>query len=182
MHGVIFASFRDFVLTRFGPATARSVLAERPVHLVSEAYPDEEFLELVRHACKTTGSETDELVYDFGTFAGETTFPRLYPGFFAIAAGTRPFLLTVETRIHELVRATLPNAEPPQLDVQPLGEDGVRITYASPRRLCVLLSGLLEGTARHYGEVAEATQTACMHDGSAACVFEVTFSRLAPAA
>jgi hypothetical protein len=179
VHGVIFASFRDFALTRFGSEAAKTILAGRPIHLMSEAYPDEEFLELVRSACETTGTDVDELVYDFGVFAGNKTFPRLYPAFFSLAGGTRQFLLTVETRIHELVRATIPDARPPQLDVEPADGDGLRITYTSPRQLCVLLMGLVEGTAQHFGERAEVTQTACMRDGAPACVFDVT---LAPAA
>ena len=77
------------------------------------------------------------------------------------------------------MRATIPDARPPQLDVQPLGEDGVRITYTSPRRLCTLLEGLVEGTATYYEERAEIAQAACMLRGDPACVFDV---RLAPSA
>jgi hypothetical protein len=85
-------------------------------------------------------------------------------------------MLTVETRIHELVRATIPNAGPPQLDVSELGEDGVEIIYSSPRRLCVLLRGLTEGTARHYGEQTAINEPSCMRRGDAECRFEIRFS------
>jgi hypothetical protein len=182
VHGVIFASFRDFVLTRFGPEGAKEVLSGRPVFLMSEAYADEDFLGLLTHAADITGVEQETLVKEFGVFAGGTTFPRLYPAFFSIAGATRPFLLTIEDRIHELVRATIPNARPPQLAVAPLGEDGVRIIYTSPRRLCILLSGLVEGTAEHYGETVEYEQTRCMHRGDDACVFDVRVTSPAPAA
>jgi hypothetical protein len=115
-------------------------------------------------------------VHDFGVFTGATTFTRLYPAFFAIAPSARDFLLTVETRIHELVRATIPNARPPQLQVSELDEDGVTIDYSSPRRLCVLLRGLAEGTARHYGETAHIDEVTCMRRGDPACRFEVRLS------
>jgi Haem-NO-binding len=104
------------------------------------------------------------------------TFARLYPTFFSIAGSARAFMLTVETRIHDLVRATIPNAGPPQLDVTELGDDGVAIVYTSPRRLCVLLRGLTEGTARHYGERSEIEETSCMLRGDDACRFEVRFT------
>jgi len=119
----------------------------------------------------------NELVREFGVFTGENTFPRLYPAYYAVAGATRAFLLSVETLIHELVRATIPNATPPRLVVRPLNEDGVRIDYASPRKLCVLLRGLVDGTARHYGEEAAMEETACMHRGDPACVFEIRFTR-----
>ena len=84
-------------------------------------------------------------------------------------------MLTVEERIHELVRATIPNAGPPQLDVTELGDDGVSVVYTSPRRLCVLLRGLTEGTAQHYGERAEIEEKTCMLRGDAACTFDIRF-------
>ena len=82
----------------------------------------------------------------------------------------------MEALIHELVRATIPNATPPRLLVTPLDEDGVQIKYASPRRLCILVRGLVEGTARLYGEKADIDETACMHRGDTACVFQIRFS------
>jgi hypothetical protein len=176
MHGLIFTTFRDFITTQYGPGIAKSVHEGQPVHVLTEAYADEDFVALVQRACQVTGMEAGDLVREFGVFAGETTFPRLYPAFFAVAGGARPFLLTVEDLIHELIRATIPNATPPQLHVVPLGEDGVEIAYTSPRKLCVLLRGLVEGTARHYGERVEIVETACMHDGAPACLFDVRFS------
>ena len=122
---------------------------------------------------EATGRDVDDVVHGFGVFTGATTFTRLYPAFFAIAPSARDFLLTVENRIHELVRATIPNASPPQLRVTELGTEGVKIEYSSPRRLCVLLRGLVEGTARHYDETAEIEETACMQRGDPACTFQI---------
>lgn len=182
MHGVIFGSLGDFVFHRYGSEVARDIGAGEPVYLMSEEYEDEAFFRLLRRACERTAVEEDELVRAFGVFAAQTTFARLYPAFFAVAGSARAFLLTVEDRIHELVRATIPNARPPQLSVSAAGPDAVRIEYSSPRRLCVLLTGLVEGTARHYGEEAAIAETACMRRGDPACLFAVTFSPSAPAA
>jgi Haem-NO-binding len=182
MHGVIFASFRDFLLTAVGPEPGERILAGRPIHMMSEAYPDHEFLALVGATSRALGADQGQVLRDFGVFAGSQTFPRLYPAFFSATGDTRSFLITVEDRIHEVVRATVPNARPPQLDIAPLGEDGVRITYTSPRRLCVLLAGLVAGTAAHYGDEVEIDETACMRRGDPACVFEVRVRRAERAA
>ena len=176
MHGVIFASFRDYVGATYGLGVADDVFDGEPPYVLSESYADERLSALVRRACERTGTEPEALVHGFGVFTAETTFARLYPAFFAVSSNTRSFLLTVETRIHELVRATIPNAAPPQLSVSELGDDGVSIGYSSPRRLCVLLRGLTEGTARHYGETAEITEATCMHRGDPACTFEIKFA------
>jgi Haem-NO-binding len=183
VHGLIFTTFRDFLTTQYGPTIAAGVFERDPVHVLTEAYPDEDFVAAVKTACELTGVEMDDLVREFGVFAGETTFPRLYPGHYDAAGSARQFLLSVENLIHELVRATIPKATPPRLDVAPLDGDSVRITYASPRKLCLLVRGLVEGTARHYSEAVAIEEMECMHRGDAACLFELRFSATdAPAA
>ena len=176
MHGVVFTSLRDYVGSRHGSALAAAVFAGEPAHLLSEAYPDEDLQRLLGRLAEQTGEDADATLRDFGAFTAQRTFGRLYPAFFAIAPSAREFLLTVETRIHELVRATIPSAEPPRLHVLPDGDDGVRIDYRSPRRLCVLMFGLVDGTAAHYGERAEIEELFCMRRGDEACVARVRLS------
>jgi hypothetical protein len=177
VHGVIFTSLRDYVGSTHGAAAAAAVFDGEPPHLLSEAYPDEQLQVLLGRLTKLTGEDDDATLHAFGAFTAQGTFARLYPAFFAIAPSTRDFLLTVETRIHELVRATIPRAEPPRLRVTPDGSDGVRIEYRSHRRLCALLRGLVEGTAAHYDERAALEETACMLRGDEACIFRVRLSR-----
>jgi hypothetical protein len=178
VHGVIFASYYDFLTARFGGENARSLFAGEPVYLMSETYEDERFFGLVKKTCEEMNVETDVLLHDLGVFTAQKTFARLYPAFFAVAGTARRFLLTVEERIHELVRATIPDASPPQLSVTALEEDGVRIEYTSPRQLCVLLEGLVKGTAEHYGERAAIEHPECMRRGDPACLFNVRLSRV----
>lgn len=173
MHGLIFSSLRDYVTAEHGSDAAEALFAGEPTYLLSESYPDERLQSLIGRATELTGLEPEAIVHGFGVFAAETTFARLYPAFFAISTSAREFLLTVETRIHELVRATVPNARPPQLTVTAFGKDGVEIVYTSPRRLCVLLRGLVHGTAAHYGETATIEEASCMLNGGDACRFQV---------
>jgi hypothetical protein len=72
----------------------------------------------------------------------------------------------------------MPNAAPPELHVSELDGDGVTIEYSSRRRLCVLLRGLAEGTARYYGEAAEIDEASCMQRGDSVCRFEVRLRRV----
>jgi predicted hydrocarbon binding protein len=176
VHGVLFTSLRDYLTSAHGHTVALDVFTGQPIFLLSESYEDELLARLVERASEATSRDVEEVFHDFGIFTARTTFTRLYPAFFAIAPSTREFLLTVETRIHELVRATIPNAAPPQLQIDEYGDEGVRITYSSTRRLCVLLRGLVQGTAQHYGEVATIDEPTCMHRGDSACTFEIRLS------
>lgn len=169
-------SLRDYLAAEHGAEIAQSVFGSDPQYLASEAYPDEVFGRLLGIAVEQTGFDPDRLLFDFGAFAAQNTFVQLYPAFFTVTPSAREFLLTVEARIHELVRATIPDARPPELVVAPLGADSVTILYTSPRKLCVLLRGLAEGTARHYGETTTVAEPKCMLRGDPVCSLEVTVS------
>jgi hypothetical protein len=177
VHGVLFVSFRDFLGSRHGADVAAGLMAGEPVYLLSESYDDARLTALVGRTAAATGDDVDALLYEFGVFTGEKAFARLYPAFYEISDGARDFLLTTEDRIHQLVRATIPNARPPRLAVEPLGDDGVSIVYCSSRHLCVLLRGLVEGTARWYGEHAVIDERACMQRGDDVCRLEVRLVR-----
>ena len=175
MHGLIFASFRDYLHTEHGAGVAQDVTAGEPQYTLSEAYPDEQFLVLLERACERTGLDLETLLFEFGVFTAATTFARLYSVLFKLSPSARDFLLTVETPIHDTVRETMPDAKPPQLGVRDLGENGLEILYSSPRRICALLRGLVEGTGRIYGEMLEVEEPECMHRGDPACRVVVRF-------
>jgi hypothetical protein len=137
VHGLIFASFRDYLHTEHGADVALDVTADEPQYTLSDAYPDEQFLSLFGQACTRTGMPPEQMLFDFGVFTAATTFARLYSVLFKLSPSARDFLLTVETPIHDTVRVSMPDAQPPKLAVTDLGEDGLQILYTSPRRLCV---------------------------------------------
>jgi Haem-NO-binding len=175
VHGLIFASLRDYLATEHGPEVANDVTADEPQYTLSEAYPDEQFLALLERALVRTGMSRDELLFEFGVFTAATTFARLYSVLFKMSPTARDFLLTVETPIHDVVRVALPEARPPELAVTDLGGNGLELVYASPRRLCAMLRGLAEGTGRVYGETLEVEELECMHRGAPACRFAIRF-------
>ena len=175
MHGLIFASFRDYLLTEHGAEATSEVLAGEPQYTLSEAYPDEQFLALLERARVRTALSLDELLFEFGVFTAATTFARLYSVVFKASRTARDFLLTVEEPIHDVIRVALPDARPPQLELTDLGENGLEIVYTSPRRICAMLRGLVEGTGRVYDETLEVDELECMHHGAPACRLIVRF-------
>jgi len=131
MHGIIFASLHDYARDRLGKEATDEIFAGRN-YAMSETHPDQALMDLLARTAHRRGLRIDELLHDFGAFTAQHTFARLYPAFFEIAADTRTFLLGVENRIHELVRATIPDAKPPALVVRSQGDNAVHIDYSSP--------------------------------------------------
>ena len=50
------------------------------------------------------------------------------------------------------------------------------LIYDSPRLLCSLLKGAIEGAAERYGEKASIVERTCMKRGDSLCRFEIRFS------
>ena len=120
-----------------------------------------------------TGEPLDEILRGFGSFAAQKSFAELFPSYYEESGDTFTFLLGIEEKIHELVRATIAGAYPPKLHVQPFQDIGVLVSYTSDRMLCSLLEGLVRGTAEHYGDEVVVQEIQCMHEGDAGCVFTV---------
>ena len=168
----MFSSFRQFCADRFG-AEVSDVWRDVPEYGVDRAYDDDDFRELLVKVCEATGSSQPSVLREFGAHAGLTVFAALYPDYYAETPDARTFLLNIEERIHEVVRATIPQAAPPRLRVLPLGERDVLISYTSERRFCELLDGLVRGTAAYFGERLAIEELQCMHRGDVGCLFLV---------
>jgi len=173
VHGLIFASLRDYTAARLGEERAVALWGDQ-VFETTEAYDDQLFTAQLGRLAAASGEPMDEIQRGFGSFAAQTTFAGLYPAYYEESVDTFTFLLGIEEKIHELVRATIEGAYPPKLHVQPLNRLGVIVSYTSERRLCCLLEGLLLGTAEHYGEMLLVEEIQCMNDGDPGCVFTVT--------
>ena len=172
MHGLIFASLRDYTVVRLGEERAVELWSDRIFEL-SEAYDDEWFDAQLARLASATCEPVAETQRGFGSFAAQETFARLFPAYYKESGNTVTFLLGIEEKIHELVRATIPGATPPRLHVQHRDDLGVLVSYTSDRKLCAMLEGLVRGTAEHYGEEVVLDEIQCMHRGDTGCVFIV---------
>jgi predicted hydrocarbon binding protein len=172
VHGLIFASLRDYTTLRVGHERSVELWSDR-VFEAHEAYEDEWFVAQLNRLGRATGEPLDEIQRGFGSFAAQETFARLFPGYYEESGDIVTFLLGIEETIHEVVRATIPGAAPPRLHVQPLRNIGVLVSYTSDRKLCQLLEGLVRGTAKHYGDEVVVEEIQCMRRGDPGCVFTV---------
>jgi hypothetical protein len=175
MHGLIFASLRDYSVVRLGEERAAELWSDR-VFETDKAYDDAWFAAQLDRLVAATGETVDAVERGFGSFAARNSFVQLFPGYYEESTDTFSFLLGIEEKIHEVVRATIRGASPPNLHVHPLGAIGVLVSYTSERGLCKLLEGLVLGTAEHYGDELEIEEIQCMHRGDPGCVFSVVRS------
>ena len=181
MKGIIFNQLEAMVTEQLGADAWETLLEQSTLQTKDglfvgpKTYPDEDLFALVATASKVTGKPVEELVQAYGRFL----FPRLaagYPSFLRPGMTAKTFLMSVDKVIHIEVRKLHADAGLPSLSYEDPGEGRLVILYQSPRKLCDLAIGLIEGVGTHFKTVVTLQQTACMKRGDDACRLECTFS------
>jgi Haem-NO-binding len=175
--GIVFNLLESVVTSEYGTQTWDELLTAAGTDGVYTSlgnYEDAELLALVAAASKALETPVDELVRWFGSNAIDLLAAQ-YPVFFEPHDSTRPFLLTLNDIIHAEVRKLYPDALVPTFAFATSSDGAFSLTYDSPRHLCSLAEGFVEGAARHYGETVSIEQPTCMKRGDDACVIVCTF-------
>jgi hypothetical protein len=138
-------------------------------------YPDAQMEKLVQAASRALGVPPREMLRWFG----QEAMPRLakrYPAFFSVHQATHPFVVSVNHIIHPEVRKLYPGADVPVFDFADAPDGALVMGYRSPRKLCALAQGFVEGAAAYYHERVAVEHLACMHDGDPECRIRFAFS------
>ena len=177
MKGVIFNLLEEVVRREFGEAEWNHVRQDADVDASFtslDTYPDAVLRKLVAVVAKRAHQTPGEALQWFGRFSMPVLASQ-YPAFFATQNSARAFVLTLNDIIHPEVRRLYPGAEVPNFDFDTTSPDELVLGYQSPRKLCALATGFIEGAADHYGETVDVEQSECMHRGDAKCVFRLRF-------
>lgn len=181
MKGVVFNIFEAFVCEGWGEEAYETLLDACPLHTRSgtfigpETYDDADMVLLVNTACEHFGVTGPNAMRTFGHFM----LPELigkYPSFVESHDNAKSFLQSVEDVIHVEVRKLFKGAVTPSFHYRDPAPDQLVIQYSSPRKMCHLMEGLLEGVGDHFDTIIHQRQTQCMHDGAATCDFNLKFT------
>jgi hypothetical protein len=175
MKGIVFNVLQEVVCANYGEAVWDDLLdaaGSNGVYTSLGSYPDEEMMRLVHAASDALGLPPADVVRWFGRQA-IPRFARRYPVFFTAYTSTRPFVLALNTIIHPEVRKLYTGAQCPNFDFEEGTNGALLIGYQSPRRLCALAHGFIEGVADHYHEQVEVDHLKCMHRGDEQCLMQM---------
>ena len=175
--GVIFNLLEELVRREFGESEWDHVRQDADVDSAFtslDTYPDAVLRKLVAAVAKRAQKTPGEALQWFGRHSMPLLASR-YPTFFATQSSTRSFILTLNDIIHPEVRRLYPGADVPNFSFDTSSPDELTVGYQSPRKLCALATGFIEGAADHYGETVDVEQSECMHRGDAKCVFRLRF-------
>lgn len=177
MKGIVFNLLEEVVTQHQGADTWDALLENAGLdgaYTSLGSYPDEQVFRLVAAASLRLDMPAFEVLRWFGREAMPSLASR-YPGYFTPHTSTRSFILSVNAIIHPEVRKIYPGADVPTFGFFDDPDGSLLMTYRSPRRLCALAHGFIEGAARHFGEALHVDHLECMHRGDPACRCRITF-------
>lgn len=178
MKGIIFNVLEDVVCAHFGEDFWCDMLDLAKVqgsYTSLGNYPDSELLSLVATASRLGGLAERDVLCWFGRHA----LPRLARRFPSLMEGHqdgRDFLLSVNGIIHPEVRKLYPGAICPHFQFQHPGPRNTLVRYRSPRRLCALVEGFIQGSAEYFGTQVSVTHESCTHQGARDCELAVRWA------
>lgn len=181
MKGVIFKAFEQFVVHGWGEEFYEQLVDATPAagagaFVGPGTYPDEVLVAMLTTAAQRLDLPLDVALRQFGRFAF-AQLARSLPGCLDGHRHPLTLLRVVDTIIHVEVKKLHPEAAIPRVLVDAHGGDDATLRYESPRRLCPLLLGLVEGAGNAFGYEITNEHPVCMSRGADHCRFELHFRR-----
>lgn len=183
MQGLIFVTWEKYLAERFGESLFkeyRAAIGETAATspLASRTYSDDVLLNGVVTASRLTNMEADTLLWEYGRyfiFNGLTSHLCAY--LLTRVSNGRDLLLAMR-KAHAQLRRLPDGLTPPLFEygVASFEEHKLSLIYDSPRHLCSLLWGAIEGAAQRYGQRVQVVEVSCMKRGAPVCRFDLLFS------
>jgi hypothetical protein len=186
MHGLIFVTWEKYLADRFGSALLdayRDEIGETAASapLASRLYDDATLLAGVRAANQLTGVSADTLLREYGRYFIINGLTNHLCSYVLSQIHSASALLLAMRDVHARLRHTHEGMTPPFFNYEaPLHPNEVSLIYDSPRHLCSVLWGAIEGAAERYGEQVRIVERTCMKRGGELCRIEAHFSAPAP--
>jgi hypothetical protein len=183
MHGLIFVTWEKYLSERFGCSllTAyRKTIGETATSapLASRVYDDTTLLAGIGAASQLTKWPADVLLREYGHYFILNGLTSHLCAYLLIKVHSGRELLLVMRHAHQQMGRTPDGLTPPLFGYEALPDDphGFVLIYESPRKMCPVLVGAIEGAADRYGERVHIVEQACMNQEAPACRFEIHFS------
>jgi hypothetical protein len=183
MHGLVFVTWEKYIAERFQGSVLneyrevlRNKLADLP--LTSRVYKDEALLAGIKAVSQLTGVSVETLLREYGRYFLVNGLTRHLCAYLLTQSHSGRDLLLAMHDAHEQMTRLPDGLAPPLFEYRTRSEqaDELIVIYDSPRQLCSLLRGAIEGAAERYGEKVHLVEQTCMKRGDAVCRFQVRFS------
>jgi predicted hydrocarbon binding protein len=181
MHGLIFMTWEKYLAERFGTdflKRYRDSIGETTatLPLANRLYDDAVLLAGVGAASQLSHFPAETLLHEYGRyFIINWLTSHLCMYILTSVESARDLLLTMRDA-HARLRRTNDSLQPPLFEYRSVTDNEVVLVYDSPRQLCPVLLGAIQGAAERYGETVQIQELSCMKQGAAVCQFKAHFT------
>lgn len=182
MHGLIFVTWEKYLSERFGNSLLyayRAAIGETVANapLASRVYDDATLLAGVGVASRLTHLTAEALLREYGHYFVVNSLTSHLCAYLLTQVQSGRDLLLVMSDAHTQMRRTPDSITPPIFAYEAISANPneLALIYDSPRQLCPVLLGAIEGAAERYGERVSITERTCMKQGDPVCRFEMRF-------
>lgn len=182
MQGIIFVTWEKFLGERFGNSflnVYRNAIGETAATapLTSKVYDDVSLLAGVKAACQLTGMSSSSILREYGHYFVTNSLTSHLCSYLLTQVHSGRELLIAMRDAHAQMRRTPDALTPPVFSYEVFSDNPneFALIYDSPRHLCAVLYGAIEGAAERFKERVRIVESSCMKQGASVCRFEVSF-------
>jgi hypothetical protein len=175
MKGIVFNLLEEVVIRSHGDDAWDNLLDATALpgsYTSLGSYPDDEIVKLVAAGSDALGISPADLLRWFGR-SSMPLLAKKYPVFFTEHRTALSFVLSVNSIIHPEVRKLYAGAHCPFFRFTETADGALLMTYDSPRRLCALAHGFIEGAGDHFDEAISVEHLSCMNEGDSKCLLSI---------
>jgi hypothetical protein len=183
MHGLIFVTWEKYLCERYSETILKHYREEigetaATSPLASRTYSDDVLLAGVAVACKLTGVAQDTMLWEYGRYFIFNGLTSHLCAYLLTKVNDGRELLLMMRRAHAQMRRLPDGLTPPLFEYEAISSSPQELSllYDSPRHLCALLWGAIEGAAQRYGQRVQVAEVSCMKRGAPVCRFDLRFS------
>ncbi|HEY0754585.1 MAG TPA: heme NO-binding domain-containing protein [Ktedonobacteraceae bacterium] len=183
MHGLIFVTWERYLCERYSETFLRlyreeigETAATSP--LASRTYSDQVLLSGVAAACKLTGSSPETMLWEYGRYFMLNGLTSHLCAYLLTRVNNGRDLLLMMRKAHAQMRRLPDGLTPPLFEYEAISPSphDLSLVYDSPRQLCSLLWGAVEGAAQRYGQRVQVVEVSCMKRSAPVCRFDLRFT------
>lgn len=181
MLGLIFTSLNEMIEAEHGISVWNDIVREAEIpdfgaFTMGAVYPDEQMVRLVQVICAKFSLTAPEVLQAFGEHVF-TSLAHGYPDIIAHYTNPKEMLLHVDDHIHREIAFYHPNENSlPTFTCEDTGENSLTMYYSSPRKLCFLAEGVIQGVGRYFHCHILTDHSQCVYRGDARCCFELSIT------
>jgi predicted hydrocarbon binding protein len=172
MHGIMFKTLKDHIVTDDGPAAWEQACADAgldgEMYLAVDSYPDTDLSALVDAYAASVDRPVDEVLTAYGNSAAGPLIETYGNSIVHDTDSALDVVASVEQLIHDVLRRRSDAMMPPELSCSRDG-DTVHVEYRSHRQLCAVAKGLVIGVGEYLDDPLEVEERTCMHEGDDQC-------------